>query len=68
MMTLPVERYNAVNNTREFLYLLIDSKKTPRIPKEVRTLAYNLLKHYPTGYDMEDVVAEGSSVFRRSYD
>ena len=67
-MTLPVERYSAVNDTREFLYSLIDPKKTPRIPKEVRTSAYHLLKHYPTGYDMDNVVAEESSVFRKSYD
>jgi hypothetical protein len=52
-MTLPYERTNAVNWTREFLYDLLDPKKTPRIPRELRRRAGSLLKHYPTEYDMD---------------
>jgi hypothetical protein len=52
-MTLPYERTNAVNYTREFLRDLLDPKKTPRIPRELRRRAGSLLKHYPTEYDMD---------------
>lgn len=62
-MTMPYERTWAVTNTREFLYELLDPKKTPRIPKSVRLRAGRLLKHFPTNLDMENVVEEGSAVF-----
>lgn len=52
-MTVPVERTNAVNWTRDFLYELIDPKKTPRVPKAVRQRALHLLRHYPSAFDME---------------
>jgi hypothetical protein len=42
---------------------LLDPKKTPRVPKEIRRRASALLRHYPSDYDMEMVVAEGSSRF-----
>lgn len=57
-MTLPYERTNAVNYTREFLYDLLDTKKTPRIPKEIRQRAGSLLKHYPTEFDMNRASGE----------
>jgi hypothetical protein len=46
-MTLPDERTRAIVNARNFLYDLIDPKKTPRIPKAVRERARRILKHYP---------------------
>jgi hypothetical protein len=52
-MTLPYERANAVKRTEQFLIDLGDSKKTPRVPKEIRQQARSLLKHYPTKFDME---------------
>jgi hypothetical protein len=36
-----------------FLRSLLDPKKTPRVPKEIRRLAYNCLRHYPGEYDIE---------------
>jgi hypothetical protein len=45
-MTLPNERTNAILNTRRFLLDLLDPKKTPRVPKDVRKKAYRLLKHF----------------------
>jgi hypothetical protein len=65
-MTMPFERTWAVNNTREFLRDLLDPKKTPRVPKNIRLEAYRLLKHYPTKYHMECVVDEQSTVFAES--
>ncbi len=52
-MTVPIERTNAVNWTREFMYELIDPKKTPRVPKAVRQRALHLLRHYPGEFDMK---------------
>ena len=52
-MTVPIERTNAVNWTREFMYELIDPKKTPRVPKAVRQRALHLLRHYPSEFDMK---------------
>lgn len=62
-MTIPIERTRAVLNTRDFLRDLLDPKKTPRVPKEVRRRAGSLLRHYPLDYDLKITVEEGSSRF-----
>ena len=51
-MTVPSERYNALNRTREFMRELLDPKKTPRVPSKVRKEAYWCLRHYPSKYDV----------------
>lgn len=56
-MTLPFERTNAVKRTERFLMDLLDPKKTPRIPKQIRREAGSLLKHFPSRFDMEVVSA-----------
>ena len=74
-MTVPVERTNAVNWTRDFLYELVDPKKTPRVPKAVRQRALHLLRHYPLAFDMEmiatredgEFVGFGHKVFGKSW-
>jgi hypothetical protein len=66
-MTLPYERFRTVNNTREFLYDLIDPKITPRIPKDVRQTAHALLRHYPTLYDMERVSETSKDIFSSNW-
>lgn len=62
-MTIPSERSRAVINTEQFLMDLLDPKKTPRIPKDIRRRAGSLLRHYPSQYDIEITVQEGSSRF-----
>ena len=52
-MTLPCERYNAIKYTENFLKDLMDPKKTPRVPKEIRQMAYRCLRHYPSGYNLD---------------
>lgn len=52
-MTLPNERRNAINYTREFLRDLLDPKKTPKVPKEVRQRAASCLRHFPHEYEMD---------------
>jgi hypothetical protein len=55
-MTMPFERILAVTNCREFLISLCDPQQTPRIPKEIRKRAAQLLKHYPHEFDLMDVL------------
>ena len=62
-MTIPAERTRAVVNTEQFLYDLLDSRKTPRVPRDIRLRAAALLRHYPSRLDMELTVEEGSSRF-----
>ena len=52
-MTLPYERYHAIKRTEEFLKDLMDPKKTPRVPKNIRRQAYYCLRHYPGGYNLD---------------
>lgn len=52
-MTLPYERTYAVLAARRLLVSLIDPKATPKVPKYLREWALDVLRHYPTDYDME---------------
>jgi hypothetical protein len=56
-MTVPIERTNAVIRTQKFLLDLLDPKKTPRVPRSIRQDARNLLRHYPSEFEM-NVIAE----------
>jgi hypothetical protein len=56
-MTVPVERTNAVIRTQKFLLDLLDPKKTPRVPRSIRQDARNLLRHYPSEFEM-NVIAD----------
>lgn len=62
-MTLPDERYRAVNNVREFLRDLLDPKKTPKVPKWIRKEAYYRLKHYPSSWDIDRAKTRYDEVF-----
>lgn len=57
-MTMPDERFRAVRYAREFLHDLLDPKKTPKVPKEIRQRALRVLRHYPMEQEME-LAAEG---------
>lgn len=51
-MTTPTERSTAVLQAERFLRRLLDSKETPRVPRELREEAAALLRHYPTYFDL----------------
>lgn len=51
-MTLPNERTRAVQMAREFMRDLLDPKATPKVPKEIRTRAYWVLRHFPADYEI----------------
>lgn len=62
-MTVPSERFTAIERTRSFLYSLIDPKKTPKIPKNIRQTALSLLRHFPNKYDMERAADNCPEIF-----
>lgn len=63
-MTLPDERYRAVLWAKNLLEDLLDSKKTPRIPKAIRQRAYSALRHYPSTWDMNRAAQGAPDVFQ----
>ena len=63
-MTLPDERYRAVRWAREFMYELMDAKKTPGVPKRIRDTARSVLRHYPTDWDMTRAADQAPEVFQ----
>lgn len=54
-MTLPSERFLAIQNAEQFLVDLLNPKKTPKVPSEIRKRARRLLKHYPQGFYLEEM-------------
>ena len=62
-MTLPDERYRSVKQTSEFLQRLAGGEY-PRVPKAVRQEAYRLLRHYPTGWDLQRTARMAPEVFQ----
>jgi len=62
-MTLPDERYRAVLAAERFLTDLLDSRKTPRIPAEIRQRARAVLRHYPSQWDMDRAAHSSPQVF-----
>lgn len=63
-MTLPDERYRAVLAADQFLQDLMDSRKTPRVPRAIRERARSVLRHYPGTFDMQRVAAARPDIFQ----
>lgn len=51
-MTTPHERSRSFIAGLELLQDLLDRKKTPRVPAELRERARRVLRHYPTASEM----------------
>ncbi len=66
-MTLPDERYRAVQRTAEFLQRLAGGHYA-RVPKAVRGEALALLRHYPGSWDMDRAAAAAPEVFVKHLD
>jgi hypothetical protein len=62
-MTLPDERYRAVQTAERLLKDLCDPSITPRVPKTVRQRASHALRHYPSTYDMQRAAQACPEVF-----
>lgn len=63
-MTLPDERYRAVLAAEKFLEDLMDSSKTPRVPRAIRDRARSVLRHYPSKWDMDRAATAAEHVFQ----
>ena len=64
-MTLPDERYRAVQWAERFLHeLALDKKKYPRIPLAVRREALSILRHYPSTWDLDRAAWSAPDVFQ----
>jgi hypothetical protein len=61
-MTLPDERYRAVQQAKSFLQDLINPKATPRIPSHIRRRAANVLKHFPGEYHLDRLAEKSPDV------
>jgi hypothetical protein len=62
-VTLPDERYRAVEQTRRFLIDLCNPQHTPRVPKLIRDTARSMLRHYPTTFDMMATAEAAPDIF-----
>jgi len=63
-MTLPDERYRAVERTRQLLLNLINPAHTPRVPRLVRDEARYCLRHFPSQWDMNAASELAPHVFQ----
>jgi hypothetical protein len=66
-MTLPDERYRAVQYTEQFLQRLAGGEYL-RVPKAVRDEARSLLRHYPSQYDMKKTTQTSPDIFQERMD
>jgi len=64
-MTLPTERFRAMIRTRNFLQDLLDPKKTPRVPRDIRRQAYWCLRHYPWDLYLDRVAEKVPEYFEK---
>jgi hypothetical protein len=67
-MTLPDERLRSLFHTKQFLVDLLDSGKTPRVPKIVRQRAHSLLRHWPDNYHLDRLASCMPDVFAKQLD
>jgi len=51
----------AIVATRDYLLRLMDTKETPRIPREVRREARALLRHFPPADQLRPALERGLS-------
>jgi hypothetical protein len=57
-----VQQVSAVLNTRELLLRLVDTKRTPRVPREIRAEARALLRSFPASHVLRPVLEGESSL------
>jgi len=64
-MTMPYERFAAVNRTREWLLLNLSNTKLPRyIREEMRSL----LRHYPVEAELEHIAEQAPHYLEKTPD
>jgi hypothetical protein len=68
MMTLPDERYRAILYAKSLCEDLLDSRKTPRVSKEVRRRALGVLRHFPEDYYLSMLAEARPDILERRGD
>ncbi len=63
-MTLPDERYRAVQQAEQLMRDLCDPRVTPRVPATIRARARAVLRHYPGAFDMHMAAEAAPGVFQ----
>jgi len=66
-MTLPDERYRAVQYAEQFLKRLAGGHYA-RVPKAVREEARALLRHYPGNYDLDRLASAAPDILQQRMD
>ena len=64
-MTLPDERYRAIQWAETLCRDLLDPKKTPRVPKDIRRRAYSVLRHFPEEYYLSMLAESRPDILER---
>jgi hypothetical protein len=64
-VTLPDERYRAVQMAQQLCYDLMFASKTPRVPKEIRDRARAVLRHFPDEYYMSMLAESRPDILER---
>ena len=64
-MTLPDERYRAIQSATRLLMDLCDPKVTPRVAKDIRIRAAGVLRHFPTSLDLKQLEAHAPHVVQQ---
>jgi hypothetical protein len=54
-MTLPHEEYQSLVAVKNFLYDLLNSGHTPKVPSEIRERAARVLKHFPMQHRLNEI-------------
>ena len=65
-MTLPDERYRAIQATGDFLVrLAAHPAMTPGVPRRIREEARSLLRHYPGAWDLAQLESAAPHVVQQ---
>jgi hypothetical protein len=67
-MTLPDERYRAIMYAKSLCEDLLDPRKTPRVPKDIRYRALSVLRHFPDEYYLSMLAEARPDVIERKGD
>jgi hypothetical protein len=67
-MTLPDERYRAIMYAKSFCEDLLDPRKTPRVPKDIRRRALGVLRHFPDEYYLSMLAEARPDIIERRGD
>ena len=67
-MTLPDERYRALQRAEQLLEDLLDRSKTPGVPRWIREQARSVLRHFPGPYYIEELSRARPDIIVREMD